>query len=183
MLPTVLLLLLLLIFPELALANDDNIARFTCGGVHFVRTDGTGGLEIAMTTLTVRNLDTANSVTWRRLTIRNLFGAIIHDSGPVVGTPLPLNTDLPGGLDVTFVPPGAAFYLSTNHIFGNASVPGPAGQGNNLTTLIELSTTHGKLVEVVQTIRERQLFSPLGAPPFQGPTRTRDGRLCSRAQD
>jgi len=177
MLQTLLLLAFALALPGLASAGND-ITRYTCGGLHFTRTDGVGGLEIGTTAYSVRNLDTSEPVTWQRLTIRNLVGQTVHDSGPSTGTPLPLNLDIPGGLDVTSVPPGASYYLSTNHIFGNAAIPGAAGQGNALTAVIEVAIKHGKLVEVAQSIRERQLFTPVGAAPFQGQTRTRDGRLC-----
>jgi hypothetical protein len=172
----VVVLALLLLPAAPALARENSVV-FQCGGFHFVRFGAFDDTEIGTTAYTIRNLDTVNSVTWRRFTIRNLFGSVVHDSGPATGIPLPLNTAVGGGLDVTVVPPGAAYYLATEFLWGNGGIPGPGGQGNTLSTLVEVAARRPELLQIVSSTRERQLFTFLD-PPAQGAMRARTSRDC-----
>src|SRR6266705_2165396 len=72
--------------------------RIVCGAVHTPRYFGT---EMLDTTIGFRNANPDSSVTISRLTIRNSFGDVVHDSGPATLVPHPVNADYPGGLDLT----------------------------------------------------------------------------------
>lgn len=114
--------------------------------------------------LHVRNTDLTTSYTIDQLTIRNLFGDVVHDSGPAIGVPHPLNTDIVPPLNITVVPPGATYYLLTNHLWGNNPVPGPAGgpQGNAMTAVVEFSANgngNPSALLVSATRRERERFA------------------------
>src|SRR3989442_11197179 len=112
--------------------------RIVCGAVHTPRYSGT---ELRDTTIGFRNANPDSSVTISRLTIRNSFGDVVHDSGPATPVPHPVNADYPGGLDVTTVPPLASFYLTTTHIWGLFPVPvGPASGGVFLSAVVEFTT-------------------------------------------
>lgn len=135
----------------------------TCAGVHFVRA---GGTEMRSTVVGFRNADLENAATIQRLTIRNFFGQVVHDSGPATGTPLPLNGAFPGGFDVTVVPPGASYFLATSDIWGLNPIPGTGGnnQGFNLAITVEFSKAgKGELLMVGTRPRSRERFvSPEG---------------------
>lgn len=154
----VVLLAGLLIVPSTAEAITFKIF---CGGGHFVRAEGA---ESVTTVYSIRNGNLDETVVIRRLTIRNLFGTVVWDSGPETSNDHPLNTDLDPDLDITTVPPGASYPINTNHIpgWGVNNIPdGPVGHGNAITTLIELST-EGKpnLVLVGGSLRTRARFVP-----------------------
>jgi hypothetical protein len=102
----------------------------TCVVPHFVRN---GGNELRSAVIIFTNADPRHTATIERFTIRNLFGDVVHDSGPAIGVPLPLNTDLSPPLDVTEVPPGATYYLHTRFVWGLDSIPGPGGNGQGFT--------------------------------------------------
>lgn len=147
----------LLLAPLVASAVTLN---FECGATHYLRLAGT---EIVSSTFSVRNADPANPATILRLTLRDGLGQVVHDSGPAVGTALPLNTDFPqtfpAGRDVTQVPPGGGVYLRTNHLFGNGSLPAAAG-GNEAgqlmsATLVVAKEGNRQLLSVHTTQRMR----------------------------
>jgi len=124
-------------------------------------------------------------VTIERLTYRNFFGDVVHDSGPAIGVPHPLNADFTPPQDITVVPSGATYYLSTNHIWGNNPIPGPAGhaQGAGMSVVLEFSKAGaGDLVIVGSSTRDRQrffIFTPTGPIPVQGTELSRSAGTCA----
>jgi hypothetical protein len=145
-----------------------------------------GNAEFRTTGISFRNLDLVNTTTIERITIRNVFGQIVHDSGPAIGVQHPLNTDFPveypTGLDITVVPPGAAYYLMTNQIWGVASVPGSSNsQGFTLTVTVEYSKD-GKtdLLLVGSRVRSRDVVvNPNGTLSQRG-ERGSDSSPCTK---
>jgi len=111
--------------------------RRNCRAQHLVRFDGT---ELIYTTISLRNANAAHDVTIERLTFRDFFGVVVHDSGPAIGVPHPLNSDIAPPHDITVVPRGASFYLRTQHIWGRDPIPGGDQRGYNMTAVIEFST-------------------------------------------
>src|SRR5881628_3460909 len=81
-------------------------------------------------------------------------------------------------------PPGATYYLSTNHIWGNNPIPGPAGnaQGGAMSVVVEFSKDGSRdLVVVGSGLRDRQrffIFTPTGPIPVQGTELSRDRLIC-----
>ena len=108
----------------------------TCIVSHFVRN---GGNELRSTAIIFTNADPRHTATIERFTIRNLFGDMVHESGPAIGVPLPLNTALSPPLDVTEVPPGATFFLQTRFVWGLNSIPGGNSQGFAMAATLEWS--------------------------------------------
>jgi hypothetical protein len=114
------------------------VQAVNCPGSHFV---AAGGSEMRTTVIGFRNADLANSARVMRITIRNAFGQVVHDSGPGTGTPHPFNNAYSGpGQDVTTVPPGASYFLATNDIWGLFDVPGTAGPGQGFSMQITVVT-------------------------------------------
>lgn len=152
----------------------------TCPAGHNLRA---GGTEIRASGIGFQNADPVNPATIQRITIRNFFGDVVHDSGPAIGVLHPLNRDFPGGWDITVVPPGAAYYLSTNHIWGPADLPGDFRGGFNMSITVQWSK-EGKpdlfKVDAVQRVRER-LSSPMPDGTiafFEGAERVRTQLAC-----
>lgn len=139
------------------------VEAVTCGIVHFV---AAGGAEMRSGVIGFRNADLENPATIERLTIRNAYGQVVHDSGPATGTPHPLSRALLGVLDFTTVPPGASYFLTTQDLWGSFDVPGsPApSQGFSMSVTIEYAK-EGKpgLLIVGTRVRGRERFvSPEG---------------------
>lgn len=153
-------------FSALALLPLSSLARneaLTCSASHFV---AAGGAEMRSTVVGFRNADLANPATIERLTIRNAHGQIVHDSGPATGTPHPLSLSFPGGLDITTVPPGATYFITTRDLWGLFEVPGSAGpsQGFSMSVTVEYSKPgKAELLSVSTRVRGRErLTSPEG---------------------
>lgn len=152
----------LLMFTSLPLHGlADSVQAVTCSGAHFVRA---GGTELRSTGIVFRNADVANAVTIERLTIRSAYGQVIHDSGPAIGVPHPVNpdfsVDLAGGLDITVVPPGANYFLGTTHIWGVNNIPGGLSQGFLLAVTVEASKAGRPELFAVETrVRSRELVA------------------------
>lgn len=154
--------------------------RIVCGAVHTPRF---GGTELLDTSIGVRNSNPAASVTITRLTIRNSFGRVVHDSGPAAFFPHPANTDYPGGLDITTVPPLASYYLTTTHIFGFGDVPGEetARGGNFMSSVVEFATEGDpSLVHVGASLRARERIEtfPGSGAFFHGAEKSRNPFRC-----
>ena len=140
--------------------------RVRCGIPHFTRF---GGAEIRSGVVVFNNGDLENPATIGRLTILDFFGNVVHDSGPVIGVPHPLNMDFASPVDITVVPPGATFYLSTNHIWDTNPIPfdpaNPTLNGNErgqaMSVVVEVSK-EGKpgLFQVQGRNRSRQRLQP-----------------------
>ena len=178
-LSVVLALLVVLTAVVPALAKGD--VRVICGGVHTPRTSAA---EMLDTTVTVRNLNLQKPADVRitRLTIRDFFGNVVGDFGETAtpASSIPTNKDIPPffDFDITTVPPGADYYLTTAHIYGNNFLPTAAGGVNNISIAREL-TTNGDpdLVIVTGSFRVRELPFVGGQP---GPEHSRIPITCTR---
>jgi len=161
-----------LCFSSLALLPAYSLAAggtIVCSAVHFLRA---GGTELRSTSISLRNLDLVNPTTVERITIRNAFGDVVHDSGPATGAPHPLNTDFSGGLDITVVPPGASYYIATTHIWGFGGIPDMPESGQSMSATVRFSKEgNGALFAVGGENRTRQ--APNGAE------RARDSSQCT----
>jgi hypothetical protein len=141
-----------------------------CGGVHFIRA---AGAEARSTVISLRNLNLVTAATVERITVRNAYGQIVHDSGPAAGTLHPANTDFSPALDITVVPPGASYYLATSHIWPSGELPDPQ-TGQNLAVSVQFSTVDNPALFVVEAnSRTRETESPRAE-------RARDSNQCTR---
>ena len=163
----------LALLPASGFAADGGVV---CGAVHFIRAQGT---ELRNTVISLRNLDLVNTALIERITVRNAFGDVVHDSGPATSQPHPLNTDFAGGLDITSVPPGASYYIATNHIWPAGEIPPRDGvalaeTGQNMAVTVQFSK-EGKadLLQVSSISRTRERFGT-------GAERARDGGACTQ---
>lgn len=146
-----------------------------CGGAHFVRLST--GSEIVTTSIGLRNLGSGVSVTVSRITVRDFFGNVVHDSGPAIGVPHPLNTDIVPPQDITVVPPGASYYLATNHVWGNNSIPGGNQQGFAIAVTVQFSGHGSKDFLVTGNLRVRERLSTPGGF-VQGEEHSRQRVTC-----
>lgn len=162
-----------------AAAPKPGIETYYCAIHHYVRN---AGAELHSAAISVRNPDTAHAASIERLTIRNGYGDIVHDSGPAAGVAHPLNTDFTPPLDITVVPPGASYYLQTRHIWGLDGLPPSAGgaqAGFLMSATLEIAKANRKVPVFVgrrDTVRER----PASAPPVEGPERSSSAIACVR---
>jgi len=177
-LPSVLAMLTivsLLVAARPALADPQPV-RVVCGGFHFIRL----GLEIGTTAVNFRNADTENAATIERFTIRDSAGEVVWDSGPVIGTPHPLNTDYVPPRAFTTVPPGASYYIGTNHLWDNGFLPAGNQEGQSISVIVEYSKRGDPdLLIVGSTLRVRQLTTP-GTP--SGIEHSRSPTTCLRVR-
>src|SRR5262245_37385513 len=97
----------------IAPAEAEPVREVGCTGAHYIRSTNDGGQEIALASIVVRNFNTTDPVTVHRLTIHDLFGNVVHDSGPEIGVPHPLTHSVAPPLDITTVPPGAVYFVQT----------------------------------------------------------------------
>jgi len=164
--------------PSLCLAGGSAVA---CPGAHFVRV---GGTEMRSAVISFRNMDLENAATIERITVRNVSGQVVHDSGPATGTPHPPNNSFPGGLDITVVPPGGGYFLATSDIWGFDSIPGVGGnsQGFILSIAVE-SSKEGRpdLLKVGTRLRSRDRFvTPTGFA--EGAERSSNTGTCAEVK-
>lgn len=177
------MIMLVLAFLSVSTSAWAATATVRCSVSHFVRV---GGTEIRSVAIGFRNSDPVNAATIERLTIYDFFGIKVHES--FAGSH-PSNTDIPipGGVDVTIVPPNASYYLRTNHIWGNNSIPdlGDGIDGNSrgfsMTAVVVYSKQgNPSLFDAGTRGRSRErLGGPAPAPFFEGAERTSDSRTCS----
>lgn len=163
----------------LPLSSLAGVSTTQCPFSHFQRL---GGTEIRTSTLGFRNADLENPATIERITIRNAFGQIVHDSGPATGTPHPPSGAF-GGLDVTVVPPGANLFLVSNDLWGLENVPGAAGpsQGFSMSVWVQVRK-EGKPDLLVVGSRQRsrdRIIGPTGIPA-EGAERSTNIVHCAR---
>lgn len=170
----------LLLIPALAAAKSE-VTR--CSAAHFLRANGT---EMQFTVLAFNNGDLVNPAVIERITIRDFDGSVIHDSGPDVGVPHPFSIAFPPPLDITNVPSGAIYTLSTTDIWGLSPVPGGGGNLRNGTTLSvtvkvskngkrDLFTVHGR-----HLARDRNINAGVAS---LGAERSANGLNCVRVSD
>jgi hypothetical protein len=157
-------------------------ARVICGGGH---TSKTQTAEMFDSTVSIRNanLEHPADVRITRLTIRDFFGNVVGDFGDAAtpAGPIPTNKDIPPSFDfdVTTVPPGASYYLTTTNIYGNNFLPSLPGGGNNISIALEFTTTGDpELVVIGGSLRVRELLGGVGGT--QGQEHARLGITCQR---
>jgi hypothetical protein len=154
----------LFLLPALGFANTDTTR---CYAAHFVR-GAPPGDEMRFTVIFFNNGDRDPAVV-ERFTVRDDEGNIIHDSGPKIGVPHPLANGPVPPQDITTVPPGGVFSLSTTDIWGFNNIPQYQGRGlRSISVTVEMATS-GDRKQVVVHAREiaRQRFF-LPTPPFAG---------------
>jgi len=169
----------LLLAPVLAFAAPIKTQTLVCGGAHHIRN---GGAEMVSTAYNFRNADLVNPMTVERVTIRNVFGVVVHDSGPAAGVPHPLNTDFAVPLDITVVPPGGAYYLRTGMIWGVFGLPVASGNneaGQSMTATIQVSKVGKKELAIVgaNTRARERITLPTGVVN-EGAERSRTSISC-----
>ena len=157
----------------------DRAGTVICGGVHTPRANFT---EIIDTAYGFRNanLERPEDVRITRLTIRNFFGDVVDDFGEAAVPPrdLPTNRDIPPqfNFNITTVPAGASYYLTTSHIYGNTFMPSAPGAGNNISVVVEFSTAGDPdLFFVSGSLRTRELIGGV-----QGQEHARATITCQR---
>jgi hypothetical protein len=152
-----------------------------CTVSHFVRV---GGTEIRTAGIGFRNGDPVNAATIESITIYDFFGVQVHES--VAGNH-PLNTSFSPPVNVTTVPPNAAYFLLTSHIWGFNPIPnmddGIDGnsRGFNMTAVVVYSKAgNPSLFSVGSRARSRERIpGPVPGQFFEGAERTSDFRTCS----
>ena len=157
--------------------------RVICGGVHTPKPQSS---EMFDTAVSIRNenLQKPADVRITRVTIRDFFGNVVSDFGEAAtpASSIPTNKDIPPSFDfdITTVPPGANYYLTTTNIYGNFFLPSPPGGGNNISIALELSTSGDPdLVIVGGSLRVRELLFLGGT---QGTEHSRTGVTCQRVK-
>lgn len=156
-------------------AQAAKTGKVLCGGVHGPRA---GNTELVDSSIGLRNANLEDAVRITRFTIRNFFGTVVADFGDAGGA-LPPNTDFPSPVDVSTVPPGANYYLTTTHIFGTRFINNnvPAGGGNNASILVEFETDGDpKLFFVSGSLRVVELVGGIGG--VRGVEHTRTSLAC-----
>jgi hypothetical protein len=173
--------------------------RMRCPVSHFKRA---GGEEMRSASIRFNNGDPVNAATIERLTIYDFFGIVVHDSGPAIDVPHPLNTDIrtseePEGWDITTVPPNATYYIRTNHIrakdgtlWDNDSIPDLGDgyprntRGNLMSVVVEFSKRGKRDIFVVSTrprSRQREVLITDSGPVFlERAERSSDTGTCFR---
>jgi hypothetical protein len=151
---------------------------FSCGMYHFVRNQNT---EMITSAVVIRNLDAMFPATVMQITLRDIDGKIVHDSGPAVGIPHPRSFDFPNahpnGRDMTAVPPLGTSFLRSSQIWGTGPLPLEVGgpeMGQLLTAWIVVSK-QGPRNALAVTASER-VRSLAATPGGLRETDTRDNR-------
>lgn len=160
-----------LLLPAVAFADT---LVFRCHTPHFIRAIFSTPAnpepnELRFTVVHFTNADLQHEAVIQRLTVRDAFGAVRHDSGPAVGVPHPLNL---GIQDITTVPPGGTFALATSDLWAS-SLPPFAVQPP--LTLAQQFVLLGGLTMTVEVSKRGnpRLFAMLGServrmPPLAG---------------
>jgi|SRR3990172_1824407 len=181
-----------LLLPAVAFADT---VIFRCHAPHVVRGLGpsvpatTSPTELRFTLLFFSNGDLENAAVIRRLTWRDAFGTVRHDSGPnsPTGTPHPLVF----GVNITTVPPGGNFAFATTTLWGLAHPPfaPPPASGLGIflpagSMTVEVSTEKPRhfLVHARETVRQR-ITDPVTAPVSFGEERSSQVARCFRVRD
>jgi len=150
-----------------------------CYGTHFVRS--INGNELHFTTIFINNGDLQNPAVVDRITIRDDFGTILHDSGPKIGIPHPPALAPIPPLDITTVPPGGTFGWSSTDIWSFNNAPQFVGRGlRSISLTAEVSKAGDpKLVTVHarQIVRQR-LVDATGNGVALGDERSNNSSTC-----
>lgn len=144
-----------LLLPAVTAAAETSVTR--CYGTHFVRVNGG---ELRFTVFAFNNGDLANGAVIQRLTFFDANGNVLHDSGPKVGVPHPLNRAVNPPRDITMVPPGAIYAFSTTDIWGVNPIPEAPGT-DLLSVRVEVAKAENPALLVVhgrEQARDRVLL-------------------------
>ena len=150
---------LVLVFP--ALAYGDGVSTWVCPFPH-ARVGVFGELTTSQVNFTNVGKETA---TIEQFTIRDFFGDIVTDVGPSTGVPLPLNTDQLPPVDVTDIPPGANFYLESDHFFKKTSIPGVPRLGFRMSATVKIRVEEDTDSIIVGGLTRFREFDPNLGPP------------------
>jgi hypothetical protein len=179
-----------LLLPAVAIADT---TIFRCHAPHQVRALGPSGgattppTELRITVFFFTNGDLEHAAVIRRLTWRDAFGVVRHDSGPnsPTATPHPLVF----GVNITTVPPGGTFVFATTTLWGLNDPPfvppTPAGTFlSNGSMTVEVSSENPRLfvVHARETVRQR-ITDPVTAPVSFGEERSSQLARCFRIRD
>jgi hypothetical protein len=166
-----------MLFPLIGFARGETTETTRCYAAHFVRTNPAINLnELRLTVVYFNNGDLENAATIERLTVRDAFGTVLHDSGPKIGVPHPLNTVLTPPLDFTTVPPGATYTFATTNLW-SGNVPGGLTAGSALSITVEVSKAGKQRLLVVHARESSRELTSIGA---HGAERSADGARCFR---
>ena len=172
-----------LLLPLTGFARGETTETTRCYAAHFVRFNPAINLnELRQTVVLFNNGDLENAAVIERLTIRSASGAVIHDSGPKVGVPHPLNTAVTPPLDFTNVPPGATYAFPTSSLWGSGDAPGGFAAASTMSITVEVSKPgRPKLfaVHARENARER-VPGPVPGTFLQGAERSANGARCFR---
>ena len=167
-------------------AADAATGKFMCPFAHFIRFGGTETREAIYIFL---NGSEKDPVTIERLTIRNAFGVVVHDSGPATPDPHPPNTSFVPPGDITVIAPLGGDFIKTTTIWGRNPIPDPSGnpdnqQGFSGSAVVEFSTAGKAAVKsfrvmVNRRIRER-FTDPDGNFLGEGEERVSTRTYCFR---
>lgn len=188
----------LALLPSLAIAETQIIRCHASHVVRFSAPPAGPGIpqpsELRLTVLFFSNGDLEHPAVIERLTVRNAFGAVLHDSGPKIGIPHPLNNVdgpvPPAAKDITTVPPGGSFAIATTHTgtpaWGIGPIPGETTfSASGLSMTVEVSK-RGKprlfAVSGRETTRER-VFNPVTNTLFLGGDISSNAIRCFRVRD
>jgi hypothetical protein len=182
-----------LLLPAVAFADT---LTFRCHAPHQVRDLGPAGpglppppTELRFTVFFFANGDLEHGAVIKRLTWRDGFGTVRHDSGPNSPTAMP--HPLVFGVNITTVPPGGNFIFATTTLWGLAqppfAPPPSVGSGTFLTAgsmTVEVATENPRLfvVNARETVRARRTDPP-EVPVSFGEERSSQVARCFRIRD
>ena len=183
-----------LLLPALAFAETHT---YRCHAPHVVRATGpavpdpvTGvaPTELRFTVVFFSNGDLEHRAVIKRITWRDAFGAVRHDSGPNSPTAAPHPLVL--GQDITNVPPGGNFAFATTTLWGLNDAPfvTPTPAGTFLSTgtmTVEVASPNPRLVRVHarDTVRHRNFPDPSMPSVSFGEERASQAARCFRIRD
>lgn len=175
-----------LLVPLTGLARGDVNETTRCYAAHFVRFNpaGINLNELRQTVIFFNNGDLENPAVIERLTVRGPSGTVLHDSGPKIGVPHPLNTAVTPPQDITTVAPGGTNALGTAVLWGNNDVPGGFAVGSAMSITVEVSKPGDRkrfVVHARENSREKVL-TPAGFFT-QGAERTANSAKCFRVTE
>jgi hypothetical protein len=129
-----------------------------CYAAHFIRS----GNEMRFTIFTFNNGDLQNPATLERITFRDPHGAVLSDTGPKVGRPHPLAMAQFPPRDITVVPPGGTYALSTSDLWAFGPIPQVPGT-DLISVQVEVSKAGKRslfLVSAREVARDRIQTGP-----------------------
>ena len=146
--------------------------------------------ELGTTFLTFMNTDLDHEANILRLTIRDLYGEVVFDGGPksAANQALPKNmkVNLPDGLDISVIPPGATYFINSRDFFGifpiastEDALTGDNERGFTMQVRVEFKKKGpAKRFVVSAHSKFRNLPGPTNNPDGEVIERSRTDRTC-----